>query len=77
LLPSLDQFPIEKQWAGLRPGSPRGVPSIGPVPGCEGLYVNAGQFRNGVTLAPGSARLMVDLITRRAPIVDPAPYAVS
>jgi len=77
LLPSLDGFPIEKQWAGLRPGSPRGVPSIGPVPGCEGLYVNAGQFRNGVTLAPGSGRLVVDLITGRAPIVDPAPYAVS
>lgn len=77
ILPSLDRFPIEKRWAGLRPGSPKGIPSIGPVPGCEGLYVNTGQFRNGVTLAPGSARLLADLITRRVPIVDPAPYAVS
>ena len=40
--------PIEDHWAGLRPGSPSGIPYIGPYPGADGLYVNAGHFRNGV-----------------------------
>jgi len=58
----------------LRPGSPDGVPFIGPLPGWRGLYVNAGHFRNGVVTAPASARLLADLLLARPPILDPAPY---
>jgi glycine oxidase len=74
-VPALAQHPVEQQWAGLRPGSPRGIPSIGAVPGVEGLYVNTGHFRNGLLLAPASARLLADLIVGRAPLVDPSPFA--
>lgn len=74
LLPALAERELESHWAGLRPGSPQGIPFIGPVPGVEGLYVNAGQFRNGLVLAPGSVRVLVDQILGRAPVVDPAPY---
>jgi glycine oxidase (EC 1.4.3.19) len=77
LFPVLRRTPIEDHWAGLRPGSPRGIPYIGAYPGIEGLYFNAGHFRNGLVMGPASARLMVDLILDREPILDPAPYALN
>lgn len=77
ILPQLADFPVEHHWAGLRPGSPEGIPYIGAVPGVEGLHVNAGQFRNGLVLAPASTRLMADLLLGRKPIIDPEPYELA
>jgi len=76
MFPALAEFPIENHWAGLRPGSPDGTPYIGAYPKVEGVYLNAGHFRNGVVLAPASARLLADLLLEREPVVPPAPYAV-
>lgn len=75
LFPALANYPIEHHWAGLRPGSPSGIPYIGAYPHIDGLYINAGHFRNGVVLGPASAQLAADLVLGRPPIVDPAPYA--
>jgi glycine oxidase len=77
LMPTLENFPVVHHWAGLRPGSCSGVPVIGPHPAYEGLYINTGHFRNGLSLGPGSAKLLVDLILNRPPILDPAPYIPS
>lgn len=74
LLPALAACSVERQWAGLRPGAPDGVPFIGRVPGFENVYVNAGQYRNGLVLAPASAQLLADLVLGRRPCVDPRPY---
>jgi glycine oxidase len=74
--PSLQEARIEHHWAGLRPGSPNGIPYIGQVPGIDGLYLNAGHFRNGVVLGPASARLMADIVLQRPTILDPTPYAI-
>jgi glycine oxidase len=68
---------IERQWSGLRPGSATEIPYIGPVPGMENLYLNTGHFRNGLLLAPASARLLADLILARESEFDPRPYAIS
>lgn len=76
LIPALAHCEILRQWAGLRPGSPTGVPFIGPAAAPRGLYINTGHYRNGVVLGPASARLMVDLMLERNPIVDPAAYAL-
>jgi glycine oxidase len=76
LFPILKRTPIEDHWSGLRPGSPSGIPYIGAYPDVEGLYLNAGHFRNGVVTGPASARLVAELILGRAPILDPAPYAL-
>ncbi len=75
LLPALADAQVVKHWAGLRPGSPDGVPYIGPVSGFDGLWLNCGHFRNGLVLAPASCQLLVDLMLGQAPIVDPSPYA--
>lgn len=77
LFPILSHAVIERHWAGLRPGSPSGIPYIGAYPGIAGLYFNAGHFRNGVVLGPASARLMADIILERPPIVALEPYGLS
>jgi glycine oxidase len=74
LLPLLRRTPVGRHWAGLRPGSPSGIPYIGPHPAIGNLFVNAGHFRYGLTMAPASARLVTDLILHRQPIVPAAPY---
>ncbi len=76
LLPDLANMPVIGQWAGLRPGSPEGVPFIGEVPAYPGLWMNAGHYRNGLVLAPASCRLLVDLMAGRQPAIDPAPYSL-
>ncbi|MGR2740559.1 glycine oxidase ThiO [Billgrantia sp. Q4P2] len=74
MLPALAECEIEHHWAGLRPYAPDGIPFIGAVPGIEGLYVNAGHYRNGLVLAPAATRLLVDLLLERETAIDPAPY---
>ncbi len=74
MVPALREIPVKQQWAGLRPGAPDGIPFIGPVPGYNNLHVNAGHFRNGLVLAPASARLMADQLMGRPTAIDPAPY---
>ncbi|NOY63638.1 MAG: glycine oxidase ThiO [Gammaproteobacteria bacterium] len=77
IVPALADCEIERHWAGLRPGSHDGVPTIARHPDIAGLYVNAGHFRNGVVLGPASARLLSDLALGRTPIVDPLPYRMA
>jgi glycine oxidase len=75
LLPALADATPVRQWAGLRPGSPDGVPFIGALPQHPGLWLNCGHYRNGLVLAPASCRLLVDLMVGRDAVLDPAPYA--
>lgn len=74
MVPGLVHSPVECHWAGLRPGSPGGVPFIGEHPRISGLYVNSGHFRNGIVLGPASARLIADIMLEREPIIDPMPF---
>ena len=76
LIPGLQDMAIEHHWSGLRPGSPKGIPYIGRHPSLEQLYINAGHFRNGVVLAPGSARLLADISLGRETMLDPVPYLI-
>lgn len=75
LIPALADAEVVGHWAGLRPGSPEGIPYIGPVPGFNGLWLNCGHYRNGLVLAPASCQLFADLLLGHTPIIDPAPYA--
>ena len=76
LFPTLKKFPISHHWAGLRPGTEQGVPYICKHPEISNLAINAGHFRNGLVMAPASARLMADLMLDRTPCVDPKPYSL-
>lgn len=78
--PVLKDKPVEHHWAGLRPGSPDGIPVIGRHPTLENLFVNAGHFRNGVVLAPGSCHLVSQIINGNKdeldnPVFSPANFS--
>lgn len=77
LVPSLASLEIERQWAGLRPGTANGVPYVCPIESVDGLYIHAGHYRNGIVLGPASVQLMVDLILGRQPFCDPEPYSMT
>ena len=66
MVPGLADCGFRNGWAGLRPGSPDGLPAIGPVPGARGLWVAAGHHRNGVLLSPVTGRLLADALTGKA-----------
>ena len=76
LIPALADCPVEHHWAGLRPGSPAGIPYIGAHPTIEGLYINSGHFRNGVVLGLASARLLADRVLQRHSEFDAGDYVV-
>jgi glycine oxidase len=62
LMPSLRGLPVIKHWSGLRPGTPNNLPTIGPHPQIENLYLNTGHFRYGLTMAPASALRISEMI---------------
>lgn len=76
MLPQLASLQPIGQWAGLRPGAPSGVPFIGAAGSSGAVYLCAGQFRNGLVLAPASARLVYALAFGAEPNVAPEPYSL-
>jgi glycine oxidase len=62
LVPPLGEAHVERCWAGLRPGSPDGLPFLGAVPGCDNLFVAAGHFRAGIQLSPATALVLKELL---------------
>jgi glycine oxidase len=69
LVPALAEAPVERCWAGLRPGSPDEMPFLGPVPGCDNLFVAAGHFRAGLQLSPATGLVMKELLLGQKPTI--------
>jgi glycine oxidase len=61
--PSLGAFTVTESWAGLRPGTPDGLPILGSTE-LGGFYLATGHYRNGILLAPATARTIADAIER-------------
>jgi len=65
----------EKAWVGLRPGTPDGLPILGPTP-LKGLWMATGHFRNGILLAPLTGRLLADGVLGVSTHLDMTPFRV-
>jgi glycine oxidase len=65
LLPELSQARQLEAWAGLRPGTPDNLPLLGATE-LPGYYVAAGHFRDGILLAPVTARVMAQVVCSTA-----------
>lgn len=59
--PSLGGFAVTEEWAGLRPGTPDELPVLGATP-LKGFFLATGHYRNGILLAPATARLIADAV---------------
>ncbi|MBV5264859.1 D-amino acid dehydrogenase [Pinisolibacter aquiterrae] len=56
-------------WCGLRPMTPDGTPVIGAT-GRPGLFLNTGHGTLGWTMACGSAKLLADIVSQKAPEIS-------
>lgn len=61
-------------WMGVRPCTPDMLPIIGQAPGENGLWCAFGHAHHGLTLGPGTGRLVAEMMSGEAPFLDPAPY---
>jgi glycine oxidase len=64
IVPGLDDAEIIETWSGLRPDTPDHLPILGPTD-LDGLTIATGHFRNGILLAPITAKLIAEWITDR------------
>jgi glycine oxidase len=74
LFPGLAGAEVIETWAGLRPGTPDGLPILGPTD-FEGLVIATGHYRNGILLAPVTAKLVREWITTGHASIDTAAYS--
>ena len=61
LYPELQNYPILEFWWGFRPATPDELPILGAST-WENLTWATGHYRNGILLAPVTAKLLADLI---------------
>jgi glycine oxidase len=62
IAPELARFEIAEHWAGLRPYAADGFPVLGELPGFDNVFVATAHYRNGILLAPMTAKTMADQI---------------
>jgi glycine oxidase len=62
MVPALAEAPVVETWSGLRPDTPDHLPVLGPTD-LAGLSIATGHFKDGILLAPVTARLAREWIT--------------
>mgnify|MGYP001239922835 CR=1 FL=1 len=63
ILPGIYDLPLVESWSGLRPASRDDAPILGPTK-TPGLIMATGHHRNGILLAPITAKAITDYIVR-------------
>lgn len=74
-VPALAGARVLRAWAGLRPMSPDGLPIYGAVPEVPGFYIAVGH--SGITLAPITGQIFLDLITTGHTSLPVEPYGLA
>lgn len=69
LVPKLAKARFLSAWAGLRPGTPDGLPILGAT-ATPGYFLATGHFRDGILLGPVTARVMGQMMTGQTPQFD-------
>lgn len=73
-IPALSSTRALRTWVGFRPTTPDKLPLIGRWPSLPDLWIAAGHEGLGITMAPGTAELIVAGLLGQATAVDPAPF---
>ena len=74
LVPALADARMLEDWAGLRPGTPDGLPILGSTQ-TPGYYVATGHYRDGILLTPITAIIMGQIIAEEIPALDLRAFA--
>jgi glycine oxidase len=75
MVPALEQARVLEDWAGLRPGTPDNLPILGST-SIRGYFMATGHFRDGILLAPVTARILADVSRGVDTGFDLAPFSV-
>lgn len=75
LIPKLRDARILEDWAGLRPGTPDGLPILGAT-STPGYFASTGHFRDGILLAPITAHVMAQVISTEKPTHDLSAFSL-
>jgi len=77
MLPLPDAVDTRDPWTGLRPCTSDGMPRIGRAPGTSNLWLATGHQMTGLKTAPGTGRLLAELMAGGPVTVvdDPAAFA--
>lgn len=76
-MPGLASLAATRVWTGHRPATPDKLPIIGPSVESERIWLATGHEGLGITTAPGTGRLLADLLLGRAPPISAEPYSPS
>jgi glycine oxidase len=74
MLPALAEARVLEDWAGLRPGTPDSLPILGAT-SVPGYFAATGHFRDGILLAPVTARAMTQLLETGKSEYELAPFS--
>lgn len=65
IAPFLEEMSVTEQAVGFRPLANGSQPIFGPIPGLSGAFVATAHFRNGILLAPVTAKVLAERIVDR------------
>jgi glycine oxidase len=74
VVPEIARMRLHDSWAGLRPGTPDGLPIMGET-SLRGYFAATGHYRDGILLAPITALVMTDLLKGRRADFDITPFS--
>lgn len=74
LVPALAGAELTASWSSFRPYTADELPLLGPS-ATPGLIFMSGHYRNGILLAPVSAKIVAACVTGQKPPLDLAPFA--
>ena len=69
--------PVEEEWYGWRPMTFDGIPVIDRAPAMDNVYVAAGHNMLGISMGPGTGKLVAELVGGETPHIDPMPYSLN
>lgn len=74
LVPELGEAKIIEAWTGLRPTLPDELPALGRG-ALDGYFIATGHYRNGILLAPITAKVMAQVVRGERPECDLDPFS--
>jgi glycine/D-amino acid oxidase-like deaminating enzyme len=77
ICPALADLPVSRAWAGIRPATPDMLPIIGRDPDVPQLLYACGHSKNGILLAPATARAITEIVTGNGNSLDASEFSIS